>query len=85
LAAVIWAIWHTRNGVCFDKKKSEISYWDGLFDLLLSKILGRFTQGGSEGTSDPGCWGGEVDSSLLPQARPSMHTQEEHQLVPFAG
>jgi hypothetical protein len=26
LAAVIWVIWRTRNAVCFDKKKSEISY-----------------------------------------------------------
>jgi len=54
LAAVVWAIWRTRNNVCFNKKKmrspseivclicSFLAYWTGLFkeDLKEQVIQG---------------------------------------------
>jgi hypothetical protein len=61
LAALLWGIWCTRNEVCFDKKRVK--------SPTFLDILGRSTQGGLEGASDPRSGCGEDDCAPLPQAR----------------
>jgi hypothetical protein len=34
LAAICWALWRTRNNICFDKKSGQISYRDHLLSFL---------------------------------------------------
>jgi hypothetical protein len=85
LAAVVWAIWRTRNAVCFDNKRvksptkivclicSFLTYWAGLLN---------------EGMKEQVIQGAEVVKSMtlyFHKQDLQTHTQEGHQLVPFAG
>jgi hypothetical protein len=85
LAAVIWAIWRTRNVVCFNKKRvkspteivclicSFLTYWTGLLE---------------EGLKDQVIQGAKlVKASALFFHKQDMqaHSLEERQIVPFAG
>jgi hypothetical protein len=85
LAAVIWAIWRIRNAVCFDNKRmkspteivclicSFLTYWAGLLN---------------EGLKEQVIQGAEVIKSTalyFHKQDLQTHTQEGHQLVPFAG
>ena len=85
LAAVIWAIWRPRNAVCFDKKRvkspieivclicSFLTYWTG---LLKEDLKDQVIQG-AEVVKSAALFFHKQDL----QAR----SQEERQLVPFAG
>ena len=41
-AAICWAIWKSRNKVCFDKKTDQESTWNCDSCLCFNWILGRF-------------------------------------------
>lgn len=85
LAAVCWAIWRTRNSVCFENKRvksptvivclicSFLAYWVG---LLKEEMKDQVTQGVEA-----------VKSAALFFHKQDLqsYAQKEHQLVPFAG
>jgi hypothetical protein len=85
LAAVIWAIWRTRNTVCFDNKRvkspteivclicSFLTYWA---DLL------------KEGLKEQVIQGAEVVKStalFFHKQDQQSRAREEYQLVPLTG
>jgi len=85
LAAVCWAIWRTRNAVCFDNKKikspteivcmicSFLTYWAG----LLKEDLKNQVSLGAEAIKTAALFFHKLDLKSQPQ--------EENQLVPFAA
>ena len=85
LAAVCWAIWRTRNAVCFDNKKikspteivcmicSFLTYWAG----LLKEDLKNQVSLGAEAIKTAALFFHKQDLKSQPQ--------EENQLVPFAA
>ena len=85
LAAVCWPIWWTRNAVCFEDKRvkspteiiclicSFLTYWAG----LLKEDLKEQVIQGAEVVKSTALYFHKQDLQL--------RTQEERQLVPFAG
>jgi hypothetical protein len=85
LAAVCWAIWHTRNAVCFEHKRVKspteiicltctfLSYWAGLLkeDLKEQMIQGTKVM--------------KMAALFFHSQGLQAHSQGERQLVPFAG
>lgn len=85
LAAVCWAIWHTRNAVCFDNKRvkspteivcmicSFLTYWAG---LLKEGLKQQVIQGAKV-----------VKTTTLFFHKQDLQSQaqKEHQLIPYAG
>jgi hypothetical protein len=85
LAAVIWAIWRTRNAVCFDKKRvkspAEIAY---LICSFLTYWIGLL----EEDLKDQVIQGAEVVKAsvlLFHKQDLQAHSLEERQIMPFAG